>query len=128
MTIELYCLLFSTVLGFVHVMTQVVTQARERKTPYDPNRDNPVVLGLYGGRAQRALQNFLETYPLFIAAIVVLTFVEEEGFISNLGAMLYLGARTAYLPLYIAGLGPIRSIAWGLSLLGLVLLFLTPLV
>jgi uncharacterized MAPEG superfamily protein len=42
--------------------------------------------------------------------------------------MLYLGARTAYLPLYIAGLGPIRSIAWGLSLLGLVLLFLTPLV
>jgi uncharacterized MAPEG superfamily protein len=39
------------------------------------------------------------------------------------GASLYLAGRMAYLPLYIAGLGSLRSLSWGVSIIGLGLLF-----
>lgn len=124
MATELICLLWSTLLGFLHVSAQVMVQRIESPhVPYDPNREKEAVLGPKAGRAKRALVNFLETYPLFIALVAVTMLAGTGDQLTAWGAILYLAARAAYLPLYIVGIAPIRSLFWGLSFVGLGMLF-----
>jgi uncharacterized MAPEG superfamily protein len=76
---------------------------------------NPVA-----GRLARAQANFFETFPIFIAAaILALTLGSTDG--TRLGAWLWLGGRIAYLPLYALGIPIVRSVAWIVSVVGIVL-------
>ncbi len=79
-------------------------------------------LGKYTGRAQRALDNYKETYPAFIALVLGLAVADRTGGAGELGACLWFAGRLAYLPLYLAGVPWIRSGAYGLSLIGLALM------
>lgn len=124
MSVELTCLLWSAALGFVYLMTQASLANSDNKGGLDPNRDRDPEFGLRAQRAGRALRNFLETYPLFIALAVVAELANRHGALTHWGAILYIAGRVAYLPLYILGGGIIRSAAWGVALLGLVLMFI----
>jgi uncharacterized MAPEG superfamily protein len=73
------------------------------------------------GRAQRALANLLETYPLFVAAVLAVAVTRRLDVWSLVGAHLYLWARTAYLALYLAGVPLIRSLVWNLALAGILM-------
>ena len=44
------------------------------------------------------------------------------------GAILYLAARTLYLPLYVAGIAAVRTAIWSISFIGLALMFIGVLV
>lgn len=124
MSVELICLLLSTLLGFIYLNAHAITLQRQADgSKVDPNRDREVVLTVHGARAVRALRNFLETYPFFIALIVVIELSARHGVLTLSGSILYLVARTAYLPLYIAGVATMRSVSWGLALLGLIMMF-----
>ena len=70
------------------------------------------------GRARRAQANLLETYPLFVAAVLAVAVVGRFDLWSLVGAHLYVWARVAYLPLYLAGVPLVRSLVWNLGLLG----------
>ena len=124
MSIELTCLLWSTLVGLVYLNVQAFLHNKDNKGGVDPRRDRETDLGVYGQRAGRALRNFLETYPIFIALVVVAELANRHGHLTTWGAMLYLGARVVYLPLYIYGFGAPRSAVWVLGLLGLVLMFI----
>lgn len=124
MSVELTCLLWSTVVGFGYLMTQATFANTDNKGGIEPNRDREPEFGIKAQRALRALRNFLETYPLFIGLVVVAELANRHGALTQWGAILYLVGRVAYLPLYLLGGGIIRSTAWGLSLLGLVLMFI----
>lgn len=76
------------------------------------------------GRLDRAKWNFLETYPAFVALALALAVTNQTGGWAAWGALLWLAARIVYLPLYAFGVPVIRSLAWGLSLLGLATMFL----
>lgn len=76
-----------------------------------------------GQRAENALRNFVETFPVFAALALGVTVAGKADWWTALGAALYFWARVAYLPAYIAGVGPVRSAIWSVSLAGLVILF-----
>ncbi|MET3614442.1 putative MAPEG superfamily protein [Rhizobium aquaticum] len=124
MSVELICLLLSTVVGFVYLMVQATLLNSDNAGGIDLKRDREPVLGVKAQRAGRALRNFLESYPLFIALVLVVELAHRNGMMTSGGAIAYLAGRVVYLPLYIVGIGPARSAAWGLSLLGIVLMFI----
>ncbi len=76
------------------------------------------------GRLERALRNFLETFPVFVAAVLVVHVMGREGSLSAWGAVLYVAARLVYLPLYAAGVPLVRSLVWNVASVGIVLLLL----
>ena len=76
------------------------------------------------GRLERALRNFLETFPVFVAAVFLVHVLGREGALSKWGAVLYFSARLVYLPLYAAGVPVIRSLVWNVAFAGIVLLLI----
>ena len=77
-----------------------------------------------GGRLERAFANFRESFPLFAVAVLVAYLGGRFGVVTAIGAGLYVGGRIAFLPLYALGVPWVRSIAWGLSLTGILLTLL----
>ncbi|MET0942029.1 MAG: MAPEG family protein [Mesorhizobium sp.] len=118
-----------TVLGWsvVLLLVQVVLQAsaaldlgpRYLFGPRDEKRESKVIAA---GRLNRALKNFLETYPAFIALALGLIVAGKAGGIGATGAWLWLVARVVYVALYAAGIPVIRTIVWFLSIVGLVMM------
>ena len=124
MSIELVCLVWSTALCLAYISAQVMTKRlQEGVGNYDPNNDRDIELGLRPARAERALRNFLETYPIFIALVAAAQLSGSGDWLTQWGAVLYLVARVIYLPLYIFGIGPMRSLVWTLAFIGLVMIF-----
>ena len=76
-------------------------------------------------RMERAFKNFLETFPFFIAAILMVQFTQMQDSNSMLGAQLYFWARLLYIPIYAAGITVIRTLVWGVSFIGLIMVLLT---
>ncbi|KVK54287.1 hypothetical protein BCY90_15815 [Agrobacterium deltaense] len=89
--------------------------------PRDEQRQTASVLA---GRLQRALHNFLETYPAFIALALALAVTGKVGGIGGNGAWVWLIARLAYLGLYVTGVPVLRTIVWFISMLGIVLMLI----
>lgn len=76
------------------------------------------------GRAQRALANLHETLPIFLTLSILSVLLGEAGALSLAGGWIYLLGRIAYVPCYILGLSPWRSVCFSIAFLGLVLLAL----
>ena len=74
---------------------------------------------------ERALRNFLETFPVFVAAVFLVHVLGRESALSEWGAGgLYFWARLVYLILYAAGIPLLRSLVWNVAFIGIVLLLL----
>ena len=121
MTTELTMLAWGCVLAVLHIL--IATQAKTRQYGRKWNvgaRDeelpapHPVV-----GRLMRAQNNFFETFPLMIAAVLIVSAADLRNDNTALGAMLWLGARAVYLPLYALGVPVLRSLAWIAATLGI---------
>ena len=74
------------------------------------------------GRLERAQANLYETLPLFIGAVLVAHVAGEDGFLTYWGATLYFWARVAFVPLYAFGVTGLRSLAFLVSLAGLLMI------
>jgi len=124
MTTELQMLVWSIILGLVHILTAATASSLRRGLPWAAGpRDEPV-RGLDGvaGRLERAQRNFLETFPFFAAAVLAVISLNRYSQTTEIGVQLYFWARVAYLPLYAGGVYLVRSIVWGVSLVGIVML------
>lgn len=69
-------------------------------------------------RSRRALANLQETLPIFLTLAVLSIVLGEQGWLSLIGAVLYLLARISHLICYMRALSPWRSISYLLSLIG----------
>jgi uncharacterized MAPEG superfamily protein len=126
MTFELTMLALAIVLGLVHVSLQAVSATAQYGRDWNVGpRDapQPPLQGV-GGRLQRAWHNFLETFPLFAAAVLIAHVANRHSGLTVWGAGLYLGARVVYLPLYAAGIPFVRSAVWSVATVGIVLILL----
>jgi len=123
METELQMLVWAIVLGLVHLMLDAGMKTSERGLAWNASaRDGEAKpLGPVAGRVNRSWSNFLETFPMFTAAVLAVGLAERTGDRTVLGAQLYFWARLAYIPAYAAGIPYVRSLIWGVSLLGIVL-------
>lgn len=124
MTTELTILGLSVVLLVVHIGIQGQSVTKERGTTWNAGaRDEPQKpLGVLAGRAQRALENYKETWPAFIALALGLSVSGQSGGIGAIGACVWFAARVVYVPLYLLGIPVWRSIVYLVSLVGLVMM------
>ena len=92
------------------------------------SRDVPVTLTGRAGRAERALRNFLEALILYIIAVVVLTIGDHTTGLTAVLAWIWLGARVLYVPAYIYGVAPLRSLIWAIGFFATVALLIIALI
>ena len=125
MTPELQYLVYGVILLIVHTLVQATFSDLSKGIgwalgPQDETREQSVT----AARIQRALRNYLETFPAFIALALILAVTETSNGTSALGAAVYFWARVAYIPAYTSGVPLVRSVAWFASLAGLAMMLL----
>jgi uncharacterized MAPEG superfamily protein len=87
-------------------------------------RDDEAPPGPLLGRAERALRNFLETWPAFITLALIAHLAHLGHPLVFWGALDWLASRVLYLPLYLIGIFGLRSLVWFIGALGLLAMFL----
>ena len=88
------------------------------------NRENMPEYTGWVGRAHRAHLNMLENLVLFTALVLVAHVAGIHNSMTLLGAQLFFWGRVAHAVIYLAGIPWIRTVAWLISMVGLVLIFL----
>lgn len=78
----------------------------------------------WAGRAQRAHGNILESLVLFAILVLVAHATQKTNEMTALGAHLFFWARLVYVPVYLVGIPWLRTGVWGVSIVGLLLIFL----
>jgi len=124
MSPELTLLALSVVLGFVHIVLASHAASLQYGYRWSASaRDEPMPpLAGIAGRLERASHNFMETFPFFAAAVLIVHAAGRESSLTWWGANLYFWSRVAYLPLYAAGVFLLRSLVWNVAALGIFLL------
>ena len=119
-------LAWSVVLGLVLVFLVVLVAVSQRGIGWavGPRDENNLPFTGVGGRLQRALSNFLETFPLFAAVALAALAMHRTGSQVALGAQLYFWARVAHVPIYAAGIPWLRTLVWLVSVAGIVMILL----
>ena len=87
------------------------------------NREGLPEIKGWGGRAARAHRNMLENLVLFAILVLVAVAAGKTNAMTLLGAQIFLYARIAYAAVYIAGLPWVRTAVWGVSVVGLAIIF-----
>lgn len=125
MAIELQFLAWAIVLGIVQLLLAAMLVTRQRGLAWNtgPRDTSPPLTGV-AGRSDRALRNFLETFPFFAAAVLAVTVAGRTSELTALGVQLYVWARVAYVPLYLGGVRYVRSLAWMVAMAGLALVLM----
>ena len=90
-------------------------------------RDKHIELTGIAGRLQRAMNNHFEGLILFSIAVMVITYTDQSDSRTMLAAFVYLGARILYVPAYVLGLAPWRSLIWFAGLAATVYILLAAL-
>ena len=121
MHVELKILALGAILLFVHIFTATRFKTAQYGRKWNVGaRDealpppNPM-----SGRAIRAQANFAETFPIAIVALIRVVIAGRASPSTALGGWIWLGARTVYLPLYLAGVPVVRTAVWTISMVGL---------
>jgi uncharacterized MAPEG superfamily protein len=125
MSIDIKLLIWSVALTLVQAVIAVIGAQLQVGLPMlAGNREKlPEILG-WAGRAQRAHRNMLENLVLFGLLVLVANATGKANATTALGAELFFWARIAYAAIYLAGIPWARTAAWGVSVVGLVLIFL----
>ncbi|TYB90216.1 MAPEG family protein [Oceaniovalibus sp. ACAM 378] len=129
MTHELTILTLAALLQVVQFALYSVAAQRQvgSKAAMGP-RDRMVELTGTAGRLQRAMNNHFEGLILFTIAVVVVTTGDQSSTLTQSCATLYLIARVLYIPAYVWGLAPWRSVIWSVGLLATVVMLIAALV
>ncbi len=122
---ELMVLAWSVMLLFAHVLLQSGSATLETGLGYNAGArdEGREPKGVFAGRAQRALRNFQETYPVFIGLALALAVSGRTGGYGAQGAWVWIVARVIYIPLYLAGVPYLRTLVFAVSIWGLVRMF-----
>ena len=121
---ELMLLAWAVVLTLIQMLVAASGAASQYGVmPLFGNREGLAPLAGWAGRAQRAHRNMLENLVLFAALVLVAVAAGKTNDMTLLGAQLFLWARFAYAAIYIAGIIWVRTLAWLVSMAGLVVIF-----
>jgi uncharacterized MAPEG superfamily protein len=119
---DLQMLVWSAALAIILVLVAVLLAIAAVGVPtLAGNREGmPPLTGL-AGRAQRAHLNMLESLAIFAIFVIVAQLTGHANATTALGATLFFWARVVHAVVYIAGIPWVRSAAWTVSFVGIVM-------
>ena len=123
MSVELRMLTLSVVLGIVQIVAASHAASLQRGYRWTASPRDEEVEPLVGvaGRLERALRNFSETFPLFVAVVLAAELSGTHDALTEWGSRLYFWGRVAYVALYAAGVPLLRSLVWNVATNGIAL-------
>ena len=125
MTPELMYLIWSVALTLVLAVIAVSGATLQVGLPtLAGNREGLPEFTGWTGRAQRAHRNMLESLVLFAILVLAAKAANVSNAMTVLGAQLFFWGRVAHGVIYLIGIPWLRTAAWAVSILGLLLLFL----
>ncbi len=119
--VELKLLGLAVIVGLVQLVWAAIAARRQQglKWAGGPRDEPPPPISGVAARLDRAFHNFMETFPLFVAAVVAAYLAAKLGPLTHWGAALYVGARAIYPAAYAAGIRYLRTLIWAVSMVGL---------
>jgi len=121
---ELTLLVWAVLLAFVQVLVAVQgAMMQVGLTTLVGNREKFPELTGWAGRATRAHRNMVHNLLLFAALVLVAVVADRTNGMTLLGAQIFFWARLAYAIVYLVGLPWVRTGVWGVSVVGLALIF-----
>jgi uncharacterized MAPEG superfamily protein len=124
MSPELLYLVWSAALTLVLAVIAVGGATLEVGLPrLAGNRENMPEMSDWAGRAARAHRNMLENLVLFAILVFAARLVNVSNAMTLLGAQLFFWGRLAHAIIYIIGIPWLRTAAWLVSVIGLLLIF-----
>ena len=125
MTPDLRILVWVVALTFIQVVIAALAAQGQVGLPaLAGNREGVRPLDGLAGRAQRAHRNTLESLPLFIALVLIAHLAGKADATTLLGAQLFFWGRVAHWLIYLAGIPWLRTLAWAVSVIGMVMIFI----
>ena len=123
MTLPLTYLAWTLLLAIVQVLAAAGFKRQQDGLQWAAgNRDDqPKQYTGTAARLARAQANLFESLPIFVGAVLLAHVAARETVWTAWGAGLFFWARLAYVPVYAIGLSPLRSIVWGVALIGLII-------
>lgn len=123
MPIELELLVLAAILALVQMFVAVIGAQQQVSLPVlVGNRESMPPLTGWALRAQRAHFNMLESLVVFAILVLVANAAGRLNETTALGATLFFWARLAYALVYLAGIPWLRTLIWGISLVGLLVI------
>ncbi|MCC5987495.1 MAG: MAPEG family protein [Pararhodobacter sp.] len=116
MTPELLALTLAALLQVFQYVIFSITANLQVGLGYSTSpRDKHRALTGVAGRLERALANHFEGLILFTIAVVVVTFIKVTTPFTAACAFAFLAARILYIPAYVFGWVPWRSVIWAVG-------------
>jgi uncharacterized MAPEG superfamily protein len=81
----------------------------------------PEIVG-WPGRARRAHLNMLENMVVFATLVLIAAVAGKANATTAMGAMIFFWARLAYAVIYLIGIPWLRTLAWAVSVIGMVMI------
>ena len=120
---ELMVLGWAAVLLLVHIFAAIGLKTRQYGPDWNMGaRDEALPpLNKVAARLERARDNYLETLPIAVIALLGVVVAGRADGTTALGGWIWLAARAVYLPLYWTGVPKVRTLVYMVSLAGLVM-------
>ncbi|MFI5033344.1 MAG: MAPEG family protein [Reyranellales bacterium] len=125
MTPDLKYLLFSVVLAFVQVLIAAAAANHVvGLVTLAGNRDRLPEYTGFAGRAKRAHLNMIENMVLFSALVLIAAVAGKANATTAMGALIFFWARLVYAVIYLLGVPWLRTLAWVVSVIGMIMIAL----
>ena len=125
MSLDLKYLLFSVLLTFVQVLIAAASTTQHvGLTAAVGNREGLGELTGFTGRARRAHLNMVENMVLFTALVLVAVITNKTNAATAMGALIFFWARLVYALIYLLGIAWLRTLAWVVSVIGMIMIAL----
>jgi uncharacterized MAPEG superfamily protein len=123
MTPDLTYLVWAAALTMAQLLVVIVGATLQVPLPVlAGNRETAVECRGWVGRAQRAHRNILESLALFAILVLVAHVAGKANAMTALGAAVYFWARVVYTVVYLLGITWVRSLVFGASMIGLLMI------
>lgn len=124
MALELQYLVWTVALALVQMLISVLTAiGKVGMPPLLANREGLQLPEGLAGRARRAHFNMLESLAPFGLLVVVAVLAHRTNGVTSLAVQLFFWARVGYAVVYLVGVPYLRTLIWGVGLIGIVMLF-----
>jgi uncharacterized MAPEG superfamily protein len=124
MTTDLTLLVWAVALTLVQCVIAVIGAQLQVGLPaLASNRETLPPISGWADRAARAHRNMLENLILFVALVLAAQVAGKADATTALGSELFFWARLVYALVFLIGIPWVRTAVWGVSVVGLLLIF-----